>query len=118
MSSIEETPTGSPEIDPQWVAGLRALQAEEAIQWKGHEFDEDGWHEDAEAAMGWLASRGIAAPRIVLVGVSLGAGLALPLATRHAVRGLILESAFTSLADAASGHYPFLPVRLLLRQIG
>ena len=48
MSSIEETPTGSPEIDPQWVAELRALQAEEAIQWKGHEFDEDGWHDEDE----------------------------------------------------------------------
>ena len=58
MASIEETPTGSPEIDPQWVAGLRALQAEEAIQWKGHEFDEDGWHDEDECRV-YLESKAV-----------------------------------------------------------
>jgi pimeloyl-ACP methyl ester carboxylesterase len=77
--------------------------------------DEEGWHRDAESAMAWLAARGIAASRVVVVGVSIGAGLAVPLAARHPVRGLILESAFTSLPDAAGEHYPFLPCRLLLK---
>jgi pimeloyl-ACP methyl ester carboxylesterase len=77
--------------------------------------DEAGWHADADSALAWLAGRGIAAARVVVVGVSIGSGIAVPLAARHPVRGLILQSPFTSLADAASGHYPFLPCGLLLR---
>ena len=37
------------------------------------------------------------------------------LAAEHAPDALILRSPFTSLADVGSYHYPFLPVRLLLR---
>ena len=37
------------------------------------------------------------------------------LARERTVGGLVLRSPFTSLADVAAVHYPFLPVRLLLR---
>lgn len=77
--------------------------------------DEAGWQRDAEAAVEWLDKQGIPSTRLVVVGVSLGAGLALPIAARHPVRGLILQSAFTSLADMASARFPFVPCRLLLR---
>jgi uncharacterized protein len=82
--------------------------------WSEGSPEEAGWHEDADSALAWLASRGVAAPRVVVVGVSIGSGIAVPLAARHPVRGLILQSAFTSLVDAASAHYPFLPCGLLL----
>ena len=48
MSSIEETPTGSNDTDPEWLTEVGALRAEEAIRWKGHQFDEDGWHDEDE----------------------------------------------------------------------
>jgi pimeloyl-ACP methyl ester carboxylesterase len=52
---------------------------------------------------------------MVLHGVSIGCGVAVPLAASRPVKGLILESPFTSLADAAHSVYPFLPCGLLLR---
>jgi fermentation-respiration switch protein FrsA (DUF1100 family) len=57
--------------------------------------------------------------RIVLWGESLGGGVAVRLASDvcesgGVPAGLILRSTFTSLADAAGWHYPWLPVRWLL----
>ena len=41
--------------------------------------------------------------------------MAVELATRHPPAGLMIFSAYTSMADAGSRLYPFLPVRLLLK---
>lgn len=102
-------------LDPFLRRGLGGFLLDpRGYGWSEGSPEEVGWHQDADSAMAWLAARGIAAPRIVIVGVSIGSGLAVPLAARHPVRGLILQSAFTSLVDAASAHYPFLPCGLLL----
>jgi len=53
--------------------------------------------------------------RIVFFGESLGAAVVADLATAHPPAGLVLRSPFTDLAAAGAAHYPFLPVRLLLR---
>ncbi len=58
--------------------------------------------------------------QIVLVGESLGGGVATRLAAELCEAGtppggLILRSTFSSLVDAGAYHYPWLPVRLLLR---
>jgi uncharacterized protein len=76
---------------------------------------EEGLHADAEAAMAFLAASGVAPQRVVVHGISIGSGMAVPLAAAHAVRALVLDSPFTSLADVASKEYPWLPVRVLLR---
>jgi uncharacterized protein len=54
---------------------------------------------------------------VYLIGESLGSGVATSLAALHPdkVSGLILVTPFTSLAAVGRHHYPFLPVRLLLR---
>jgi pimeloyl-ACP methyl ester carboxylesterase len=54
---------------------------------------------------------------IYLVGESLGTGVASHLAGAYPnqVRGVVLMAPFNCLADVAQYHYPFLPVRLLLR---
>ena len=49
------------------------------------------------------------------MGRSLGSGVASMLAGARPVRAAILVTPFDSLASVAAGHYPFLPVRLLLR---
>jgi fermentation-respiration switch protein FrsA (DUF1100 family) len=52
--------------------------------------------------------------RRVLFGTSLGAALAVQLATRRPVRGLVLETPFNRLCEVAEFHYPMFPACLLL----
>ena len=74
--------------------------------------NEQGVLQDARAARTWFAERsGIAENDIVLLGRSLGGGVAVDLTTDVIPRALILESTFTSLPDVAAHVYPFLPVR-------
>jgi fermentation-respiration switch protein FrsA (DUF1100 family) len=77
---------------------------------------EEGCYLDAEAAWRFATTSGGFAPeKIVAWGESLGGAVAVELARRQAVRALVTESAFASLADVARVHYPWLPVRWLLR---
>jgi uncharacterized protein len=77
---------------------------------------ERGIVEDACAAQQWLAQRaGVSNQDIVLWGRSIGGAIAVQVAAQQGARGLILERTFTSLPDVAAYHYPFLPVRLLMK---
>ena len=77
---------------------------------------ESGLAADALAARAWLDGReGVAKDRIVYFGESLGSGVAARLAVERPPFALILRSPFTSLADVGRVHYPWLPVRWLLR---
>lgn len=51
---------------------------------------------------------------IVVVGRSLGSGVAVYLASRRPVARLVLVTPFDSLQDLAARHYPYFPVRWLL----
>lgn len=78
--------------------------------------DEIGTYADASAAWAYLTDTlGIAPDDIVIYGRSLGGAVALELAARVTPRALIVESTFSSLADMAREHYPYLPTGLLLR---
>lgn len=84
-------------------------------QSEGHP-NEQGTYLDAEAAADWLGDRGFPPPRIVAFGESLGGGVAAELAVRRpGLRGLILQSTFTSLLDLGSELFPILPVRTIAR---
>lgn len=74
---------------------------------------EEGLALDVRAARRHLIERGD--KQIVYFGESLGAAVVAELATEHPPRGMLLRSPFTELADVATEHYPFLPVRLLLK---
>jgi uncharacterized protein len=77
---------------------------------------EHGLAADADAAYRHLvAERRVSPARLVVIGESLGAAVAVRLALERPVAGLVLRSPFTSLADVGAEHYPFLPVRALLR---
>jgi fermentation-respiration switch protein FrsA (DUF1100 family) len=77
---------------------------------------EDGLATDARAALAYLAGRPDVDPdRVVYFGESLGAAVALRLATERAPAALVLRSPFASLAEVGRHHYPMLPVSLLLR---
>jgi uncharacterized protein len=70
---------------------------------------------DALHAYEWLRQNGVPAEQIVLFGESLGTGVAVQIAAKKAVAGVILDSPFTSLVDVAAWHFPRLPVRWLMR---
>jgi fermentation-respiration switch protein FrsA (DUF1100 family) len=77
---------------------------------------EAGLLSDARAAVDFLVdAEGYAADEIAYFGESLGSGVAVALAAERPPLALILRSPFTSLSDVARIHYPFLPVRALLR---
>ena len=77
---------------------------------------ESGFAADGRAARAYLVGRSdVDASRLVYFGESLGAAVAIGLAAEHPPAALILRSPFTSMVDVGQYHYPFLPVRLLLR---
>ena len=77
--------------------------------------NEQGILKDARAARAWLAQRTRVAQRdIVLIGRSLGGGVAVDLAAKDGARGLVLASTFTSLPDAAAHHFPWVPTQWLM----
>jgi len=75
---------------------------------------ETGLYLDSEAAYQWLRAR-VAASRIVLVGESLGTGVAVWLAARQPAAALILKAPFTSAVDIAAERYPFVPVHWFMK---
>ena len=58
---------------------------------------------------------GVSRERVILMGQSLGTGVAVRLASEGWGRALVLLSPYTSLADVAAAALPFVPARLLLR---
>ena len=77
---------------------------------------ERGLYRDARAALRYLASRGdVNMARVVFFGESLGAAVAVELATEFLPSALILRSPFSSMTAIGQRHYPVLPVRQFLR---
>lgn len=76
---------------------------------------EDALAMDAFAAVQALEDEGYPSERTIYFGESLGTGVVAALAARRPPAGLVLRSPFTELADVGAHHYPWVPVRLLLR---
>ena len=76
---------------------------------------QDGLAADADAAVGALKELGYPPQRSVYFGESLGSGVVAALQARHPPAGVVLRSPFPELADVGAHHYPWLPVRTLLR---
>ena len=80
---------------------------------------EEGLYADGRAALAFLADQGVAPGELILYGESLGSGVAVHLAAEMAAGepagGLVLESPFSSIADVAASHYPFVPARWLVK---
>jgi uncharacterized protein len=73
---------------------------------------EAGTYRDARAARRALLERA-GSDRVLFLGESLGAAVALELAHHHPPAGLILQSPFTSVRDMARLHYPLVPRALV-----
>jgi len=71
---------------------------------------------DARAGRDWLADKeGIDPQDVVLMGQSLGGGVAIDLAADDGCRGLVIANTFTSLPDVAQHHVWWMPMKLLMR---
>ena len=77
---------------------------------------EAGCYAAGDAAYAWLTGEGkIPANRVIIMGESLGGGVAVDLATRHDHRALVLMCPFTTLPAAAKALFPFLPTHTFMR---
>lgn len=76
---------------------------------------EEGLLRDAEAAYAEAQRRSFAPKRIVIVGESLGTGVATILAARHDAAALVLDAPYLSAVSVAQGRYPIFPVSLLMQ---
>lgn len=70
---------------------------------------------DAMAAAQALEELGYPPDRTIYFGESLGSGVVAALQSRRPPAGIVLRSPFPELADVGAQRYPWLPVRLLLR---
>ena len=76
---------------------------------------EQNLYKDARGAIKWLRDKGINEKNIIIYGESLGTGIATEIAQNNNFAGVILESPFTSMTEAAASKYPIFPIRLLLK---
>jgi hypothetical protein len=70
---------------------------------------------DAEAVLQMLVAEGCPPRDIVLYGESLGTGVAVQLAAKYPVRGLVLEAPYSSTVDIGRWRAPLLPVDCIMR---
>ena len=77
---------------------------------------EKGVYADAQACLDWLRrEKNVSTDKLVIFGRSLGGAVAIELASKNECRGLIVESAFTSVSEMAKTVYPWLPVKFLVK---
>ena len=72
--------------------------------------------DDSALALEWLFKQNRVSPKdVVLFGESLGSGVAIALATKYPVRGLIFDGAYSSVTEVGQSTFPFVPVQWLLK---
>lgn len=77
---------------------------------------QDALYEDGRAIYDYVVNEvGTKPDHIVVMGRSLGSGVASMLAAERQVRAAILITPFESITAVAASHYPIFPVRLLLK---
>ncbi len=90
------------------------------VAWRGFSGNkgkpsEEGLYKDGSSAINWLVREGVKEENIVIYGESLGTGVATHLSQNKNFAGIVLETPFTSMIDAAKTFYPYIPVSLLLK---
>lgn len=90
-----------------------------AVEYRGYpgstgSISEAGLHRDAEAAYRYLQTQGLPSNKLVIMGESLGTGVAVALAAAHPPAALVLDSPYSSVADVAAAKFWMFPVRLML----
>lgn len=76
---------------------------------------EEGLYRDGRAAIAFLAERDVSANDLVIIGNSIGSGVAVQMASETEPAALVLISPFASLTGLAAEKLSWLPTGLLLR---
>lgn len=69
---------------------------------------------DANTAYDFLMAQGVTPDHLVVIGESLGTGVAVQLAASRPTGAVILEAPYSAAVDIAADQYPWLPVHLLM----
>jgi uncharacterized protein len=77
--------------------------------------DESGLYADARAARSWMAANGIVPDRTIVIGYSIGTGIAAQMALEMRPRALVLVAPYASLPHVIAAHFPWIPAELLAR---
>lgn len=77
---------------------------------------EAGLYRDARAAQRWMRHEGIAPTDTIVIGYSLGTGVAAQMAVEQRPRALVLIAPFASIAAATRMHFPWVPARWLVTE--
>lgn len=108
---------GAAAVSPYLDAGYGAVVPE----YRGYDGlpgtpSEAGLYRDARAARRWMAAHGMGARETIVMGYSLGTGVAAQTALEERPAALVLLAPFASIAAAARMHFPWLPAGLLVTQ--
>lgn len=76
---------------------------------------EQGFYHDADAAYDFLIRKKIQPDNIIIYGRSIGTGVAVELASKRHIKGLVLEAPYTSLGALANEKLPFFFPALYLK---
>lgn len=90
-----------------------------AVEYRGYpgyegKTTEENIYNDARAGMDFLEAQGYTPDKLILLGQSLGSGVAVQMATEYEVGLVALISPYTTIADAAAHIYWYLPVQWLV----
>lgn len=101
--------------DPYIAAGYGFLIAE----YRGYSGlpgkpTEQGLYADGRAYLCGLMAQGVKSENVILMGHSLGTGVAVQMAGEFHVRGLILLAPYLSIPKVAQFHYPYIPALYLV----
>ncbi len=91
-----------------------------ALEYRGYSGNkgkpaEDGLYKDARAAVKYLLNeKSVTGENIILFGESLGTGVALQMATEFDTAMVVLMAPYSSIAETAQYHYPYIPAKYLV----
>jgi uncharacterized protein len=91
-----------------------------AVSYRGFEGStgmpsESGLLIDAKTSYDWLISQNVQHEKIIVVGESIGTGIAVQLASQKPIQALALEAPYFNAVDVGARIYWYLPVRLLMK---
>jgi pimeloyl-ACP methyl ester carboxylesterase len=119
LHSREQTTTEiNQDLKPLTHAGLHVF----ALEFRGYGVSTGATSEanilaDAEATLEWMSKKeGIAGKRIFVGGLGLGANLALKIAARNPVHGVVAVSPLPDLATGVASAIPVVPLGFLLKE--
>jgi hypothetical protein len=105
---------------PTYQTILKAGYGLLALEYRGYSGNagrpsEQGLYKDARAALAYLQNQGISSENVVVMGYSLGTGVAVQMATEYTLAAVALLAPYASITAIASDLYWYVPVNLLLQ---